>query len=406
MKVSLKNTGYATGYRIAIVALMALVFLMLYNSLFSDGALSLFTKVLYSIADSMLLMFPFVFLKRKYLYLVAIWFAILSALVLANLLYFRNFGDVIPGVAYFTPGGINRFVFDSGVRSLRVGDLAIALSVALAIMVTIIGVRLNVSSSRRMRWLYSGVMCLLIAAQVILSIRRTAIYSRVDIRNAPAEYVQGFALNTCWYSYVLFYGFSGYVARAIADNFSSGYTASDADLAEARKFWQDSSRIAPLHDSIAAAVAENVDKNLIIVIVESLNSKVFRLSDAPAIMPYLDSLAKDPDVLYFPKIESMVGHGRSSDGQLMYNTGLLPLRDEAFVSRYSNADYPSLAKMLACPSAEIVGEDKSLWSHAITSISYGYDRLIDHLVPKGTIVAAMNSSAGLKLRAFTTIAWW
>ena len=75
----------------------------------------------------------------------------------------------------------------------------------------------------------------------------------------------------------------------------------------------------------------------------------------------------------------LAGHGRSSDAQFVYNTGLLPLRGEALVTNYASKNYPSLAKALRRPSAEVIGENRRLWAHAATSASYGFDRLIDGL---------------------------
>ena len=132
--------------------------------------------------------------------------------------------------------------------------------------------------------------------------------------------------------------------------------------------------------------ADSLKRNLIIIVIESLESRALHFSSD--LHPALTGLINRPGTIYIDRCRVLTDYGRSSDAHFMVNTGLLPLRREALVNRYATKDYPSLAKILGGQSIEIIGEDKSLWSHGLTSRSYGFDRLIDNLAP-----AAMNQDS-------------
>ena len=123
------------------------------------------------------------------------------------------------------------------------------------------------------------------------------------------------------------------------------------------------------YKQVESSSKDNKLDNLILIVVESLTSKAFDYPEKEEYMPYLVSLEKDSTVLVVKNVIPQVTFGHSSDGQFMYNTGLLPLQEEALVMNYGEKDYPSLAKALAIESAEVIGEDKSSWRHSVTTRS-------------------------------------
>ena len=124
----------------------------------------------------------------------------------------------------------------------------------------------------------------------------------------------------------------------------------------------------------------NADKNLILIIVESLNSWVVGKSfDGREITPTLNSLCRQSGSIVGLKMIPQIKGGRSSDGQMIYNIGLLPIKDGAAAVRFGDCDYPSLAKALnRNNSFEVICESAGLWNHAQTSVSYGYGQLYHH----------------------------
>ncbi len=131
-------------------------------------------------------------------------------------------------------------------------------------------------------------------------------------------------------------------------------------------------------DSVFAA---NRDKNLVFIVVESLNS--WCVGDdylGFSVTPVLDSLMMAEGTVSAMNVNVQISNGQSSDGQLMYNTGLLPLKGIATVMIYGDNDFGSLVKRLRPARAmEFIGEIRSLWNHASTTVAYGYDRLVDNI---------------------------
>ena len=111
--------------------------------------------------------------------------------------------------------------------------------------------------------------------------------------------------------------------------------------------------------------------NLIIVLVESMESWPLQ-SDylAPIVAPNLSKLLTNNHVAFFNKIKSQVLKGRSSDGQLLINTGLLPIQNGAAVMKYPNNIYPNIAGMFT--SSYIVNPSPNCYNQDTMSVRYGY----------------------------------
>lgn len=124
-------------------------------------------------------------------------------------------------------------------------------------------------------------------------------------------------------------------------------------------------------------------KNLIIILVESLQSWPIGLKNGNLeSTPNLNKMLNQKDVVYFPKVMSQVKDGRSSDAQLLINTGLLPLSTGAASSLCATNTFPSLAKALKSKEYQSVSflcDDKTYWNQSATSIAYGFDQLYDNL---------------------------
>ncbi len=124
----------------------------------------------------------------------------------------------------------------------------------------------------------------------------------------------------------------------------------------------------------SGSAGANRSRNLIFIIVESLASDAVGATvNGVKVAPTLSALAADSSAIVFRRMQAQVNHGRSSDGQFIYNTGLLPLRNNVVAKRYPSANYPSIAKALGyANSSEVVGEKPTFYNHSITNLSYGY----------------------------------
>ena len=88
-------------------------------------------------------------------------------------------------------------------------------------------------------------------------------------------------------------------------------------------------------------------QNIIFIIVESYLSAISDLKiDGKEITPYLNQLKRDSNVYYNGHVMPNATIGRSSDGQFIYMTGLLPLRTEVTVGIAKNDSLVALPNLL------------------------------------------------------------
>lgn len=126
-------------------------------------------------------------------------------------------------------------------------------------------------------------------------------------------------------------------------------------------------------------------KNLIFILVESYLSVTSDLIvDGKEITPYLNKLRHDSAVYYNGHMMPNVSIGESSDGQLIYMTGLLPLHSEITVSKAKKNKLVGLPQLIKktepdLTSITIIPTTPSLWDQQAISDAYGFDKLYSML---------------------------
>ncbi len=129
---------------------------------------------------------------------------------------------------------------------------------------------------------------------------------------------------------------------------------------------------------------ENI-KNLIFILVESYLSVTSDLIiEGKEITPNLNKLRHDSTVYYNGHMMPNVSIGESSDGQLIYMTGLLPLHAEITVSKAKNDKLIGLPQQLKntypdLSSITIIPTNPSLWDQQAMSDAYNFDKLYSML---------------------------
>jgi phosphoglycerol transferase MdoB-like AlkP superfamily enzyme len=125
---------------------------------------------------------------------------------------------------------------------------------------------------------------------------------------------------------------------------------------------------------------DNTGKNVIMVIVESLESfPIGKKLAGKEITPCLNHLIQTENCFYAPNIVPQVNIGHSSDTQLIFNTGLLPPHTGAACFKYQHNTYFTLAKALrqkGYSSHTLLGGNGSFWNQGIMNKTLGYDDLI------------------------------
>ncbi len=114
------------------------------------------------------------------------------------------------------------------------------------------------------------------------------------------------------------------------------------------------------------------DRPLILILVESLESWCIH----PDIMPHLYEYAQSHSRFFAHYVISQIQGGMSSDGQLIINTGLLPVFEGAACFRFPGNEYPSLVDR-SQQSITILTHGKSVWNQDVMCKAYGYEELME-----------------------------
>lgn len=136
---------------------------------------------------------------------------------------------------------------------------------------------------------------------------------------------------------------------------------------------------------ITGRTAPNNIQNVIFILVESYLSVTSELVvDGQEITPNLNKLKRDSNVYYNGHMIPNVSIGESSDGQLIYMAGLLPLHSEITVSKAKKNCIIGLPEQIkkAYPNLQsltIIPTNPSLWDQQAMSDSYGFDKLYSML---------------------------
>lgn len=146
--------------------------------------------------------------------------------------------------------------------------------------------------------------------------------------------------------------------------------------------------------------------NLMLIVVESLNTRAVEWSyNGRTAMPFLNSLIADTTTIAFTAVCPQVGKGRSSDGQLMYYTGIYPSQANPMCDIDPNGPYPSMSRLLATrnfSSSEMIAEKPNLWNHDKTNRAFGFDTLDHSLIDSvklGDIDSVLFAKAQARLSA-------
>lgn len=117
--------------------------------------------------------------------------------------------------------------------------------------------------------------------------------------------------------------------------------------------------------------------NLIFLLVESFESWVIGLKDEKGeyVCPNINKSVWGDDVCYFPKVKSQAKDGVSGDGQMIYNTGLLPLQRGAACMLYGDNVYPNWAHFYPVATT-VIPTQLSTWNQKEVTYSYGYQAAI------------------------------
>lgn len=340
------------------------------------GIFSLRT-IVYSIIWGGVFSLPYILLKPSWRWIQLLVYVWLVFFILVSTLYLRNFITAISLDEFFHPEGINAFTIAAAQATIKISDSIFigALILQISAFFLMRKTTLRIKISKRLKLIFTIPLVLILGVMQIHSIffteelyflgkprpftfRQLCQFSSARPLEyfSKAGYFETYALQAVYY-------FIPY------ENVTASEVAYINNIITENKY-------KPLTSEIDSITAKNKNKNLYYIIVESLNTAALGKNfDGIRFTPTLDSLVKSPDVITFDSMKEQVSMGVSSDGQFIYNTGLLPLTN--MTTAYCTSPFPSLAKEINYKNAiEIIGESGNTWNHKKTTLSYGYDKLI------------------------------
>lgn len=139
------------------------------------------------------------------------------------------------------------------------------------------------------------------------------------------------------------------------------------------------------HLRVTGRTAPDSIKNIIFILIESYLSVSSDLKvDGQEITPNLNRLKHDSTVYYNGHMRPNVEIGESSDGQLIYMAGLLPLHSEITVTKAKNNEIIGLPELIKksepnSTSYTLIPTNPTLWEQQGMSDAYGFKNLYSTL---------------------------
>ena len=333
-----------------------------------------------AIVDVMIILLPFVWLSPRWRWTFGIAVALYTFWLISNAWYSRTYFELMPLKSYLLFENVSSVLIDSTLGSILWGDLWVLTPPMLIVVVYYFYYKKALEGKV---FPFRKTMTTIVLV-VFLGFNVWATYLEVEKRIAKKYTVEYFLdvsreRLTWHHSYFPplsdYYYINGGVAFLIKEaiGWSPGVDLTDEEKEKIEKFIASTPK--GENNDIDSL---NVNKNLILVMAESLSSWVIDFKiDGNEVTPTLNSFFHDNEAFAIRNVLSQVTNGRTSDGHFIYNTGLLPCRSTQTVIHFGDVPYPSIAKALKTKgyyAFNILSDDITFWNQATTSRSYGFDK--------------------------------
>ena len=365
-----ENTYTLVFFALLVLSTASVIWLLYIQMVWpSNTASSLPNHVIKTLLDAMILMSPlFLFKKRGFIFIVL---ALVDLFCLSAVWYYRNYLDIIPFSSFLLVENVSPLLLDSALVSARWVDwLALLPTVVTAVVYKLFLQKRVRAERKRLWWPMAAIVGMTLAFYAVLSVR--------DVKSGHYHaFTDRFVTYPNNILYIDVNGLCGYTLYQLVTGLIPEPELSDDDRAQIDSF------LAGYPQYTDTLCQANTQKNLVLIIVESLNSWVIGLQfGGVEVTPCLNRMVNDSNSITAVHVLPQVKDGRSSDGQFMFNTGLLPLQSGAVSTRYGDFDYYSIAKSLKqrdYATVNMTVDCNNYWNQAEASVAYGYDRNLDRL---------------------------
>jgi lipoteichoic acid synthase len=289
--------------------------------------------------------FAYCFKRRRFFMLLI--YALLSAVLFVYTLYYRSFNN-FPTLEVLAGAGFNmKTVGVDGVFSTaKWRDIVLLLDIPLLFIILSLK-KLNICEKRRFKK-----FAVMLGAALVIFLGNSTEPNRHYIMYA--RQYSPFSMN---------------IYREI-NNMTNKRTLSEAEKEELKEFF-----LSNKDDNSSSSAGLLAGNNVIFILVESLESWVLNLRyEGVEIMPNLNRLLQH--AYFFPNIYEQTASGGSSDGALLYNTGLYPIQGGSASILFPDNNYmalPKWFKRLGYSSFVVTPDQPIMWNRQRVMTSFGYD---------------------------------
>lgn len=370
-------------FQLVMIALCCVNMFYMHYSILTDrmdlGKFPYLQNACFTISDILFLFVVPLLLIKKKSYLHFIPYTLVSVLVLANVWYSRYFYTYIAPALYLEFKNVNE-LSDNIYSIIEYSDLIIVITSLIAI-VYYIKFHKQFKDIQRKERAYLSIIALASGVTIVVGmfISHYIINSKyftvtTDILKEDFYYSYKYSNTENTFKYGMWYSLT--VQFIMSEN----KTYSKEKLKE----------LQPLIHGIVNKTATRPPKNLILIIVESLLSyPTHRSVNGIEITPILNKLVQE-GAYYNGKMESQIQLGESSDGQMIYLTGLLPKEKQITILDYFNNTFLALPQLLKeqnrhFHSNMIIPTSAQIWRQDGMCIKYGFDSLFSKKEYKGEV---------------------
>ncbi|MEK5432565.1 LTA synthase family protein [Lysinibacillus sp. FSL R7-0073] len=331
-----------------------------------EGVIQQFLLLLNPLGSAMLFLgFSFIFRgKRKYTSLVVVY-TLMSILLYANIVYYRFFSDFItlPTLSQTQNFGD---LGGSVLSLLKPYDILFFVDVFVMFYLRF-SKRIQKDTNR---FGYKKAMAIITCALAI-SILNLGLAEA----NRPQLLTRGFDRNYI-VKYLGMYNYTIYDSVETMKASSQRALADSSDITEVINYTK-SNYAKPNANYFGKAKGMNV----IYLHLESFQNFLIDYKlNGEEVTPFLNSLAKDKNTLYFDNFFHQTGQGKTSDAEFMLENSLFGLpQGSAYITKAQNTYQaaPSILKDYGYTSAVFHGNNGSFWNRNVIYKSFGFDKFYD-----------------------------